>query len=319
MARPLRIEFAGAIWHVTSRGNERRAIVRDDVDREAWLEVLGQVVEWLGWRLHAYVLMTNHYHLLVETPEPNLSRGMRELNGRYGQRFNRRHERAGHLFQGRFRGILVEKEAHLLELCRYVALNPVRAGVVERPGDWPWSSYRATAGRCPAPEWLEVRWTLRQFGASLETARRRYREFVAEGAGARPWEGLVGQVDLGGEAFRERLAEMAKGARDRREIPSRQRRPWAPSLERLCESVASASGTRVAHIVDGRGGAERMLVAFLGRELCRERLGPIAELLRVDIGRVSQLVAAGRALAAEDRTFRRRVKEIEAGLGSRAN
>jgi len=160
MARPLRIEFPGAVYHITSRGNALQDIYVDDADREAFLDVLTRVVERFHWLCHAYCLMGNHYHLLVETLEPTLSRGMRQLNGVYTQRFNRRHGRAGHLFGGRFKAILVEREAYLLELCRYVVLNPVRAGLVRAAKDWPWSSYRATAGLAEAPPFLTVDWIL---------------------------------------------------------------------------------------------------------------------------------------------------------------
>jgi REP element-mobilizing transposase RayT len=156
MARPLRLEYEGAVYHVTSRGNAREAIFRVDPDRELFLEVLGATVERFGWVCYAYCLMTNHYHLLLETPEPNLSRGMRHLNGVYTQGFNRRHMRVGHVLQGRFKSIVVEKESHLLELARYVVLNPVRAKMVRSARDWPWSSYRATAGLGVAPPFLDV-------------------------------------------------------------------------------------------------------------------------------------------------------------------
>ena len=128
MSRPLRIEFAGAVYHVTSRGNGRKPIFRDDVDRRSFLEVLHKVNQRHHWICHAYCLMTNHYHLVIETPEGNLSRGMRQLNGVYTMYFNRRHRTVGHVFQGRFKAILVERESYLLEVCRYVVLNPVRAG-----------------------------------------------------------------------------------------------------------------------------------------------------------------------------------------------
>src|SRR5687767_13788050 len=137
MARPLRIEFAGALYHVTARGNARMPIFDDDADRRNFLSVLEQVLDRSGWLLHAYCLMGNHYHLMVETMQANLSAGMRQLNGVYTQRFNRRHERVGHLFQGRFKAILVERDSYLLELCRYVVLNPVRAGMVKRVQDYP--------------------------------------------------------------------------------------------------------------------------------------------------------------------------------------
>ena len=141
MARPLRLEFAGALYHITSRGDRREAINRAADDREAWLEVLGNVCARFNWVLYAYCQMTNHYHVLVETIDGNLSRGMRQLNGRYTQRFNRRHSLVGHVLQGRYKAILVQKETYLLELTRYVVLNPLRAGVVNQPEDWPWSSY----------------------------------------------------------------------------------------------------------------------------------------------------------------------------------
>src|SRR5688572_7681165 len=202
MARPLRIEYAGAVYHVTSRGNARQDIVSDDHDRSTFLMVLAHVIDRFDWRCHAYCLMDNHYHLLVETPQPNLSRGMRQLNGRYTQAFNRRHRRGGHLFQGRFTAILVEKEAHLLELCRYVVLNPVRAKRVTHPRLWGWSSYRGTAGEVTGPVWLSNEWLLAQFGARQREAQQRYRQFVSEGRGEpRPWDQLRGQIYLGSEGF----------------------------------------------------------------------------------------------------------------------
>ena len=130
MTRPLRIDLAGALYHVTSRGDRREDIFHDTSDREDWLTLLEQVCERFNWRCHAYCQMTNHYHVVVETPDANLSHGMRQLNGVYTQRFNRRHGLVGHLFQGRFKGILVERETHLLELVCYFALEPARAGMV---------------------------------------------------------------------------------------------------------------------------------------------------------------------------------------------
>ncbi len=135
MSRPLRIEFAGAFYHVTSRGNGRKSIYRDGEDRSSFLQVLHKVNQRCHWLCHAYCLMDNHYHLIIETPEGNLSRGMRQLNGVYTMYFNRRHRSVGHIYQGRYKAILVEKESYLLEVCRYVTLNPVRAGLVKRPED----------------------------------------------------------------------------------------------------------------------------------------------------------------------------------------
>jgi putative transposase len=183
MARPLRINASGGIYHVVARGNERRAIFEGDHDRHRFLETLDAIVNVYDVRCHAYCLMTNHYHVLLETRRPNLSQAMRQLNGVYGQRFNRRHARTGHVFQGRFSATLVDRDAYLLEVCRYVVLNPVRAGLVERAGDWPWSSHGACAGQTNTPTFLCTAWILQAFdprgGAA---ARESYVRFIAEGS-----------------------------------------------------------------------------------------------------------------------------------------
>jgi len=230
MARPLRIELAGGLYHITARGDRRDDIYFSDDDREAWLSVLGEVCRRFNWRCHAWCQMTNHYHLVVETPDANLSRGMRQLNGVYTQYVNRTYGRVGHLFQGRYTGILVEKESYLLELARYVVLNPVRAGMVNDAGDWPWSSYRAMIGEAPCPEWLETDWLLAQFAADRARAIGRYRDFVRAGVGLPSlWEDLRGQVFLGSEAFVDRMkAKLPEG--DLSEVPRAQRRPISHGL-----------------------------------------------------------------------------------------
>ncbi len=174
MARPVRIEFPGALYHVTSRGNRREVIYEEDADRELFLEILGQVIAGWNWICHAYCLMSNHYHLVIETPDGHLSKGMRQLNGVYTQTSNRRHQRMGHLFQGRYKAILVDAETYLLELSRYVVLNPVRAGMVEYPGQWCWSSYPAMLGETSVPAWLATDGLLVQFGKDRSKAIQRY-------------------------------------------------------------------------------------------------------------------------------------------------
>lgn len=231
MSRPLRIELAGGLYHVTSRGDRREAIYRDDQDRMDWLAVLGEVCSRFNWRCHAYCEMTNHYHIVVETPDANLSKGMRQLNGVYTQATNRRHGLVGHLFQGRFKAILVERDAYLLELARYVVLNPVRAGMVPEAGDWPWSSYRAMVGEAPAPDWLVTDWILGQFDQERFPARVGYAAFVREGVGQPSvWEGLRHQVFLGSEAFAERHCASTRPPERLREVPRAQRRPLAKPL-----------------------------------------------------------------------------------------
>ncbi len=180
MARPLRLEFPRAIYHLTGRGNARQKVFFTDADRELFLNTLTGVVSRYYWICHAYCLMANHYHLLVETPKTNLSIGMRQLNGIYTQSFNRRHNRVGHLFQGRFKAILVERESHLLELCRYIVLNPARVKGSAKASTWKWSSYRATAGFASVPEFLRTDWILEQFGKTRLRAQQQYREFVKD-------------------------------------------------------------------------------------------------------------------------------------------
>jgi len=234
MARPLRIEIPGAVYHITSRGNEKRRIFLEDGDREGFLNLLRYVNKRYHWICHAYCLMDNHYHLLIETPEGNLSIGMRQLNGVYTQLFNRRHQRVGHLFQGRFKAILIQKDTHLLEACRYVVLNPVRAGKVENPEQWKWSSYLATMGRIKAHPCLTTDWVLRQFGMSGKKAERGYREFVRGGIKGRSlWEEVKAQSILGAEDFVEGLIDYVKGHEAIPEIPKAQRFLNRPSLNQL--------------------------------------------------------------------------------------
>ena len=234
MSRPLRLEFPGAIHHVTARGNARGAIFLDDEDRQRFLGCLGEVVTRFGWLCHAYCLMDNHYHLLIETPRGNLSAGMRQLNGVYTQRFDRRHDRVGHVFQGRFKAIVVDRDGYLLELCRYVVLNPVRAGVVKRIERYPWSSYPATMGFAAAPAWLTTDWVLGQFGKRGAVARRGYAEFVAQGKGLpSPWTAVKGQALLGPQAFVETLRPLLEGKDALKEIARAQRLLHRPSLGEL--------------------------------------------------------------------------------------
>lgn len=201
MSRPLRLELPGALYHITSRGDGREPIYLDNGDRIVFLAILAQTCARYGWICHSYCLMTNHYHLLVETRAPNLARGMRNLNGVYTQRFNRAHQRVGHVYQGRYSAVLVQKERHLLELIRYIVLNPVRAGIVPTADVWPWSSYRTTMGLLPPPSWLSIEGTVAIFGGGAE-GRRGFSQFVRDGLEAPScWNHLRNQIYLGDPEF----------------------------------------------------------------------------------------------------------------------
>lgn len=179
MPRRPRPNFAGAIHHITVRGVRKSDIFLETRDRELFLTLLDNVVDRHGWLCHAYCLMGNHFHLLVETPHPTLSSGMQYLNSRYAEWFNFRHGCEGHVVERRFLSVLVESDWHLLELCRYIVLNPVRAGIRRDPGEWPWSSYRATVGLDATPRFLTTSWVLSLFGRETERARASYVAFVA--------------------------------------------------------------------------------------------------------------------------------------------
>jgi len=274
MARPLRLEFPGALYHVTTRGNAREPIFLDDADRDLFLRCLGEVVLWQRWLCHAYCLMTNHYHLLIETPEANLSRGMQRLNGRYSQRFNRQHQRVGHVLQGRFTSILVERESHLLELARYVVLNPVRAGMLDAPETYPWSSLRATIGLSVQPRWLTTGDLLERFGS-----RARYLEFVREGlTAASPWSALRGGL-IGSDEFVERLSGRLDQQARVGEFPRRERLAHREPLESLFPTAV---------ISDRRARNDRI------RELTRSGRYSAAEIgrhLELHYSTVSRIVA----------------------------
>ena len=286
MVRPLRLEFAGALYHVTARGNARQKIYLDDSDREVFLYRLGLEIEQQGWRLYAYCLMDNHYHLLLETPEPNLVAGMRRFNGVYTQAFNRRHRRVGHLYQGRYKAILVEKDAYLREMCRYVVLNPVRAKAVKRPDQWRWSSYRVTAGSIAAPAWLAAAEVRALFGGAGG-----YRRFVAEGAGqASPWANLSGQIYLGGEGFLKRMQRRlpAVGVKG---ISRSHIEPLRPTPEAIEARVGKAYGVAPAQVLDRRNAAAYRAAVYLLRRSANIPLAEVAKRARVSPPRVSQIQA----------------------------
>jgi REP element-mobilizing transposase RayT len=228
------MEYAGAIYHVTSRGDRQEDIFLDDDDRLIWLENFAQVCSRFNWRCHAWCLMDNHYHIVIETIEGNLSQGMRQLNGVYTQKSNRKHSRVGHVFQGRYKAILVQKDSHLLELARYVVLNPVRARMVNNVIDWPWSSYSAMIGNSLVPDWLEIDWLLNHFASSRRSSIEEYINFVRKGIGLSPiWQELKHQVYLGDDTFMEKVQEkigLGGKTSDLKEIPRMQRRAIAKRL-----------------------------------------------------------------------------------------
>ena len=238
MARPLRIEFAGAFYHVTSRGNERKPVFRSKADRERFLSYLDSAHHRYGARIHVFCLMDNHYHLLLETPRGNLSQILHHINGAYTTYINVKRKRTGHLFQGRYRAILVDKDAYCQELSRYIHLNPVRAGVVGKASGYPWSSYRYYVGKEKEPEWLTTELVLGYFEGSEGRKRGRYREFVegAEATGMKsPLEKVVASTFLGSEDFITGVKKEFLGIKkvDMRNVPAVRKIYRGPALEEI--------------------------------------------------------------------------------------
>jgi putative transposase len=307
MARPLRIERSGGWYHVISRGNERKPIFRDDRDRRHFLELLGKLVGLYRIRLHVFVLMDNHYHLVLELTEANLSRAVQWLNVSYSVWFNRRRQRSGHLFQGRFKSVVVEPEVWALALSRYLHLNPVRVeamglgkrqrgaqrvGLVAAPSKvvvhqrmqrlrgYPWSSYRAYAGETSVPEWLECDKVLGLGGGVKAEQRQRYRKYVEdavrEGLPQTPWESVKEQAVLGGAEF---LAALKKGLRFDLQEQRRGRRLLAerPSLAAVIQAVEALKDEKWDQFRDRHADRGRDLVLYLGRKLCGLKLAELAE------------------------------------------
>ena len=320
MARPLRIEMAGGLYHVTARGWEKRVIVDRDEDREDWLRLLDRVATRSNWRLFSWVLMSNHYHLFLRTPEPNLSAGMHDLNSGYASLFNRRYRRVGSLFQGRFKAVLVENETHAWELSRYVHLNPVRAQIVELPEQYPWSSYsiyryaRQAAG---APRWLDWETVLREHAKDLGNARRAYRRFVEQAISdppTSPLKSAAGGVFLGRtawvEAMRVRLAEQPRD----RNVPLRRRLAWRPSASDILRTVRRHFGVRTTAFSEVRrhNNEARVAAIYLIRRLTDQNVTALADQFGgVSAPAISKLVHRAESRRKDDPKWNRLLAKLE--------
>ena len=347
MARALRIERPGGRYHLSARGNERKPIYRDDSDRAHFLELLGEATKRFAIRVHAYVLMDNHFHLLVETPEANVSRAMQWLNVSYSIWFNRRHGRAGHLFQGRFQSVVVEDDAGWQEVARYIHLNPVRiaglgldkrqraasrAGTIGPPGaeliaerlarlrEFRWSSYRLYAGYGGGVGWLWRQPLERLCGGKTQAARRTaLREYteqpVRQGAIERPWDRLVAGVVLGTEAFARRLREQVRG--NAREQPAVRKLEQLLGWSDIVRALEQAKGESWAEFSQRHGDWGRDAALWLGRGRGRYSLGELGQLAGgMDYAAVGQAVSRfGRRLE-QARDLRRSLSAIEAKMSN---
>jgi len=273
MARPLRVEYPGAYYHVINRGNAGEDIFHSIRDREKFLEYLEKAVERFSIIIHTYCLMTNHYHLLIETAQANLSLAMQWLNVSYAAYYNKKRQRSGHLFQGRFKSVLVEADEYLKPLSRYIHLNPVKAGMVNSPGEFSWSSYPAFIGKIKTPDWLETRWLLAAFGRKKKEAINNYKAYV-EGIEIKalkdPEEDIIGGFILGDIDFINWVKDTFLSTRnDEKEIPQLKRLKPKISLEKVLQVVSDEFGCSKEMILEkGRKDNKvRALAIYLARDL----------------------------------------------------
>lgn len=269
MARPLRIEYPGAYYHVMNRGNAGENIFSGSRDKEKFLEYVAKAVEQFAVVIHTYCLMSNHYHLLIETPEANLSSAIQWLNVSYAVFYNKRQNRKGHLFGGRFKAILVNADEYLSALSRYIHLNPVHANMVERPQDYPWSSYGALVGKVKRPDWLRTETLLNYFGDTVEKAINRYRVFVedVDVAGLEnPGQQATGGFVLGGDDFVKWVQQKFLVARrEEKEVPELKALRPRIAVQTIVEAVCKEFGCGEEEILakGHRGNRARAVAIFL--------------------------------------------------------
>jgi REP element-mobilizing transposase RayT len=320
MVRPLRIEYENASYHITVRGNERRTIFRDDYDRDIFLEIIQAAYNRFNFIIHAFVLMDNHFHLLMETPDANLSASMHHINGVYTQAFNRRYNRAGHLFQGRYKSIVVDCNEYYLELIRYIHLNPWHARMERRLGAFKYSGHSAIMSKKWADRWkgwYDIGSILKEFGRREKEAIRRYREFVEAGKGMKnPLEKTIGGYALGGKEFADWLWEEFIEGREDKEItmPSEMR----PRIEisalvsavgseyDLTEADIFKKGNNTIGMNEGRG----MVLFIMNRHtgMTQREIGKLAG--GIKRAAVSEMVRRFKRLVEEDDETRKIYQRI---------
>ena len=306
MGRPLRIEYPGAFYHVTSRGNEKKDVFKSQRDREKFLSYLESATERYGAAVHVYCLMSNHYHLLLETPLGNLSQIMRHVNGAYTNYFNAKRKRAGHLFQGRYKAILIEKDAHALELSRYIHLNPVRACMVQMPEEYRWSSYQSYIGKVVQPDWLRTAEQLGYFQGAEQEKRQNYKRFVEDAIGEEmesPLAGAVGTAILGGHEFIAGIEE--------RHLEDKGANPDIPELKKVaCRWSVKEIVDAVKEAVKEENRLTRKMCIYMCHRYSGARLKEIGEVFGVGAAGVSQESRRFAAMIREDGELMKVVDEL---------
>jgi len=290
MSRPLRIEYPGAIYHVTARANGRQQLFTNIKDGSYFAELLGREIAQHKWLCHAYCLLEDHYHLVIETPEANLGRGMGRLNMAYSQWFGREHDQPGHLFHGRYKSIILQKERHLMEVCRHVVLNPVRVQAVNRVDHWKWSSYRPLAFEEAEPSWLHRDWLLNHLTSNISDHAGAWRDYIEKGMNApSPWEDLRAGHYLGDEVFLRDITDRIRQL-PLDQVPAKITNPARPTTGKVLQTIAAASGISQDILLDRKAAPEAFQAAvYLLRRASNLSLRVVAELADVSQGRISQI------------------------------
>jgi REP-associated tyrosine transposase len=307
MARPLRITFQGAFYHVTSRGNERKAVFKSKRDREKFLEYLDSATERYNAVIHVFCLMDNHYHLLLETPAGNLPQIMRHINGAYTTYFNVKRARSGHLFQGRYKAILVEIDEYAKELSRYIHLNPVRAKIVETPEEYAWSSYNFYIGKQKSPGWLHRDFILGYFGKKVPSAQKGYRKFIRALVDVEyesPLEEVTASLLLGTDGFVDYIRDnFIRGRKPTRDLPAIGKLAPTISMDTVCDTVAACINEDSPHL--------RNVQIYFCWKLTGEKLKTIGDRFGISDAAVSQVCKRLKIRMGNDRKLRKRIETIE--------
>ena len=316
MTRPLRIVYPDAVYHITNRGINRQPIFFEEGDYLRFLDCLGQIHKRMKVIIHAFCLMPNHYHLEITTPKENISRSIQWLNQSYAGYVNIRHQRSGHLFQGRFKSVVIEAESHLVALTRYIHQNPVRAGLVKSPLEYKWSSYRAYLG-IDQIEWLNTKTTLEQFGRTLEEKRKNYQEFVAEKIEENPLKEMVYGAILGSEKFIEKIQRKLRAKPEDREISNLNSARRTMSIEYIVNKISQKAGIKIEELKlkGGKRNYLRDMAIYLCYMNCNQTNREIGNYFGgIDPAAVSAVIRKTNNKLLSDRRLERQIKLLKKEL-----
>lgn len=322
MARPLRIQYPGASYHITNRGNERKAIYKDDVDRREFLRILSHSINTYGVIIHAFVLMNNHWHILAQTPLGNLSEFMRHFNITYTSHYNRRHNRTGHLYQGRYKSFLVEEDAYLSQVSRYIHLNPVQVSEMKKMSfakrlhslwNYSWSSLPGYISKTVKLDFIEYNFVLAEYGGDNRSGRSRYKKQLQDDlhSGLTIKEKIVGQSILGNEDFIEWVSNTYLERKNDRERPSIRKIHRYLSQDQVLKAVEEETG--IKNVIDSSGTTRQIVMSVLYKYAGLNNR-EIGALLGVDYSTVSQGRKRLLEKAAKDRQLQLTIKAVEDGL-----